>query len=110
MSKWNPFSFPLLTLKLQEIFFPESVKMYMAEKGRFEPRKPFNSLAKELVGLTKWLFFQKTLGCFGSKVESKRQENRRLAEREGFEPSIRYNRIPDFESGAFDHSATFPMD
>ena len=29
-----------------------------------------------------------------------------MAEREGFEPSIRYNRIPDFESGAFDHSAT----
>ena len=33
-----------------------------------------------------------------------------LAEREGFEPSIRYNRIPDFESGAFDHSATFPWE
>lgn len=31
-----------------------------------------------------------------------------VAEREGFEPSIRENRIPDFESGAFDHSATFP--
>ena len=31
-----------------------------------------------------------------------------LAERVGFEPTIRYNRIPDFESGAFDHSATFP--
>ena len=31
-----------------------------------------------------------------------------MAEREGFEPSIRYNRIPDFESGAFDHSATSP--
>ena len=34
----------------------------------------------------------------------------KMAEREGFEPSIRYNRIPDFESGAFDHSATFPTD
>ena len=32
----------------------------------------------------------------------------KMAEREGFEPSIRYNRIPDFESGAFNHSATFP--
>jgi hypothetical protein len=31
-----------------------------------------------------------------------------MAEREGFEPSIRYNRILDFESSAFDHSATFP--
>ena len=31
-----------------------------------------------------------------------------LAEQEGFEPSIRYNRIPDFESGAFDHSAIAP--
>ena len=31
-----------------------------------------------------------------------------LAEREGFEPSIRGYRIPDFESGAFDHSANFP--
>ncbi len=33
----------------------------------------------------------------------------RLAEREGFEPSIRETRIPDFESGAFDHSATSPQ-
>ena len=31
-----------------------------------------------------------------------------LAEQEGFEPSIRETRIPDFESGAFDHSATSP--
>ena len=31
-----------------------------------------------------------------------------LAEQEGFEPSIRETRIPDFESGAFDHSATAP--
>ena len=31
-----------------------------------------------------------------------------LAEREGFEPSVRETRTPDFESGAFDHSATFP--
>ena len=26
----------------------------------------------------------------------------------GFEPTIRYDRIPDFESGAFDLSATSP--
>src|SRR5690349_17994921 len=32
-----------------------------------------------------------------------------LAERVGFEPTVRYNRTPDFESGAFDHSATFPL-
>ncbi len=31
-----------------------------------------------------------------------------LAERVGFEPTVRKNRTPDFESGAFDHSATFP--
>ena len=31
-----------------------------------------------------------------------------MAERVGFEPTIRENRIPDFESGAFDHSATSP--
>jgi hypothetical protein len=31
-----------------------------------------------------------------------------VAEREGFEPSIPETGIPDFESGAFDHSATFP--
>lgn len=31
-----------------------------------------------------------------------------MAERQGFEPWIRGYRIPDFESGAFDHSATFP--
>ena len=31
----------------------------------------------------------------------------KLAEREGFEPSVPYG-TPDFESGAFDHSATSP--
>ena len=31
-----------------------------------------------------------------------------MAEGVGFEPTIRYNRIPDFESGAFDLSATLP--
>ena len=31
-----------------------------------------------------------------------------LAERVGFEPTLRHNRKPDFESGAFDHSATSP--
>lgn len=31
-----------------------------------------------------------------------------LAEEEGFEPSIRETRMPDFESGAFNHSATPP--
>ena len=32
-----------------------------------------------------------------------------LAERQGFEPWIRHKRMPDFESGAFDHSAIFPF-
>lgn len=85
----------------------------MAERGRFEPRKPLNSLAKELVGPNKWFFFQKSLGCFGSKADLEEVNGGKigvLAEREGFEPSIRYNRIPDFESGAFDHSATFPQE
>ncbi len=31
-----------------------------------------------------------------------------LAEREGFEPSIGYSPMPDFESGTFNHSATSP--
>ena len=32
-----------------------------------------------------------------------------LAERVGFEPTVRENRTPDFESGPFDHSGTSPM-
>ena len=32
----------------------------------------------------------------------------RLAEREGFEPSIRFCRILTFQASAFDHSATAP--
>src|SRR5690606_11900127 len=32
-----------------------------------------------------------------------------LAERVGFEPTVRRRRTPDFESGAFDHSATSPV-
>lgn len=31
-----------------------------------------------------------------------------LEEKEGFEPSVRQNRTPDFESGPFDHSGTSP--
>ena len=31
-----------------------------------------------------------------------------LAERVGFEPTVRCNRTPDFESGPFDHSGTSP--
>ncbi len=31
-----------------------------------------------------------------------------LAERVGFEPTVLHNSTPDFESGAFDHSATSP--
>ena len=31
-----------------------------------------------------------------------------LAERVGFDPTLRHNRKPDFESGVFDHSATSP--
>ena len=32
----------------------------------------------------------------------------RMAEREGFEPSIRFCRILTFQASAFDHSATAP--
>ena len=32
-----------------------------------------------------------------------------MAERVGFEPTVRYSRTPDFESGTFDHSATSPI-
>ena len=32
-----------------------------------------------------------------------------LAERVGFEPTVRENRTPDFESGPFDHSGTSPL-
>jgi hypothetical protein len=32
----------------------------------------------------------------------------KLAEREGFEPSIRFWRILTFQASAFDHSATAP--
>src|SRR5690606_17241902 len=32
-----------------------------------------------------------------------------LAERGGFEPPRRYKRLPDFESGTFNHSATSPV-
>ena len=34
--------------------------------------------------------------------------NGKMAEREGFEPSIRFWRILTFQASAFDHSATAP--
>ena len=45
----------------------------------------------------------------GKKANRLRLAFKVLAEQEGFEPSIRHNRIPDFESGAFDHSAIAPV-
>lgn len=48
--------------------------------------------------------------CGASKSDDDRSVNGlcRLAERAGFEPAIPCG-IPDFESGAFDHSATSPQ-
>ncbi len=47
-------------------------------------------------------------------INKKRPERRlfvdQLAERVGFEPTVRENRTPDFESGTFDHSATSPLE
>ncbi len=37
------------------------------------------------------------------------QDTGALAEGVGFEPTVRQRRTPDFESGAFDHSATLPI-
>src|SRR5882757_4276729 len=41
-------------------------------------------------------------GQFGTRLV------RKMAEREGFEPSIRFWRILTFQASAFDHSATAP--
>ncbi len=44
-------------------------------------------------------------GLFGSLGM---QQNKVLAERQGFEPWIRFWRILTFQASAFDHSATAP--
>ena len=49
----------------------------------------------------------KNLSRFVSEIVGKKTE---MAEGVGFEPTIRYNRIPDFESGAFDLSAILPTE
>ena len=46
------------------------------------------------------IFFLERLGRFA---------DRQMAERVGFEPTLLCSK-PDFESGAFDHSATFPRE
>ena len=47
------------------------------------------------------------VGFFANRPAG-RMKPRFLVERVGFEPTSRHNREPDFESGAFDHSATSP--
>ena len=42
------------------------------------------------------------------KMEIIQRNQRVMAEREGFEPSIRFCRILTFQASAFDHSATAP--
>ena len=49
--------------------------------------------------------FLGNLAKFGEEWETKK---RQMAEREGFEPSIRFCRILTFQASAFDHSATAP--
>lgn len=53
-----------------------------------------------------------SVGIHGEKVDIggllRTPKNRGLAEREGFEPSIRFWRILTFQASAFDHSATAP--
>ncbi len=48
--------------------------------------------------------------CPNKKAPERRINTSYLAEQVGFEPTVRHNRTPDFESGAFDHSATAPRD
>lgn len=48
--------------------------------------------------------------AYGQQAERPFRGVRRvLAERGGFEPPRRYKRLPDFESGTFNHSATSPV-
>ena len=42
--------------------------------------------------------------------EENRQAKQGMAERAGFEPAMRQRRIPVFETGAFNHSATSPQE
>ena len=46
--------------------------------------------------------------CARNKVSTMCPEYTQLAEGEGFEPPVRSSRTHDFESRAFDHSATPP--
>ncbi len=59
----------------------------------------------------KWQNLRKCDKGLTLNENAKTRENlslKNLAEREGFEPSIRFCRIHDFQSGAFDHSAISP--
>lgn len=47
-------------------------------------------------------------GTCPGDAASRKRETQELAGRGGFEPPRRYKRLPDFESGTFNHSATFP--
>jgi hypothetical protein len=61
-----------------------------------------NFIARAIAfGLPRWFVRNDEGSLYGRK-------SGHLAEREGFEPSIPETGMPDFESGAFDHSATSP--
>ncbi len=52
---------------------------------------------------------ERTLGLRPSLTSKKpRKSGLELADREGFEPSVRFRRTHDFQSCAFDHSAIYP--
>lgn len=57
----------------------------------------------------RFLFFSRDFFLLRFTVSKRTREICLLAEGVGFEPTVRYNRTPDFESGAFDLSATLPI-
>ena len=51
---------------------------------------------------------QRLFAAIYCSTSNQRQVLGEMAEREGFEPSIRFCRILTFQASAFDHSATAP--
>ena len=71
------------------------------------PPAPLDALGLEALGVVE-PGAQAALDAGGRRIAGGTQ-GPDLAERVGFEPTVRENRTPDFESGPFDHSGTSPQ-
>ena len=100
----SPLPTPLETRGIFDRTFPGEVRV----KRDGTPLETVGPLLAGLLGPVDPRKMARKLGFLALRSAAFLFRDKELAEREGFEPSIRFCRILTFQASAFDHSATAP--